>query len=561
VKDAWYPSQLGLGWVERQVVRPKHLIVIGDSAADFALALGWDRMCGAWTSMWMPIGEQADEQLVELLGGAMSNVWLQGRMHDEQMIVTSSVHSQETVEGLVRAALAAVRSWVVVEGYEENDEPVISYVPYDQIDFTAVRHLACVPDDYDIRLTLASRTSRDGALELLTRIPAHLPTSDALRELGEPFWEVDVGVRPSTIPAGRGLPRSALVSGVSEWTRVRASRQGISFHSYNQGWNPGGYTLRQRVAQPRLRYPGLQEWVRLVAGSDVTVAPSDAGYRADVCARVWGGRRQLMSDIGRMRPMLRAFRTTTTSTSEAFPDGDGVCIRGYEAVLMFRAARRLLPSTMTDADVRDSLDRLLTHGALRRGLVLGCASCSSKFFVGVGDLAQVNRCPRCYDEAQLTQARWKKPEDEPSWFYDLHGTLRDLLDQNGDVPLLGAAHFAAKAQSYNDLVETLLQIGSDRTELDLIAVADSKLIVAEAKKQATRRMQRSQLTKLVAAAVRLRADVVALLAGEGSPWSEADIDHVHGEIAHHEWTDGRRPELVTVTNLYTSPRQLTHARS
>jgi hypothetical protein len=216
---------------------------------------------------------------------------------------------------------------------------------------------------------------------------------------------------------------------------------------------------------------------------------------------------------------------------------------------------------MTDAEVRDSLDRLLTHGALRRGLVLGCASCSSKHFVAVGDLGQVNRCPRCNDEAQLTQARWKLPPDEPTWFYDLHGTIRDLLLQNGDVPLLGAAHFAAKAQSYDDLVETQIQIGSDTTELDLIAVADGKLIVAEAKKQqAAGRAWRSQLTKLVAAAVRLRADRVALLAGEASPWSDADIEHVLNQIAAQEWIDGRQSELVTVTNLYGSPvTQLSHA--
>jgi hypothetical protein len=291
--------------------------VIGDSAADFALALGWDRMCGGWTSMWMPIGEQADEQLVKLLGGALHSVWHHGRMHDEQMIVTSCVHSQETVEGLVRTALATRQGWVVVEGGEEDHVPMIRYVPADEIDFAAVRLLACVPDDYDIRLTLPSRTSRGGASELLTRIPAHLPSADALRELGEPFWEVDVGVRPPTIPAGRGLPRGALVTGVSEWTLVRASGEGISFSSHTMDLIPGGYTLPQRVAQPRLRYPGLREWVGLVAGSDATVVPSDAGYRADVCARVWGGRRQLMSDIGHMRPMLRAFRTSTTSTSTA----------------------------------------------------------------------------------------------------------------------------------------------------------------------------------------------------------------------------------------------------
>jgi hypothetical protein len=96
----------------------------------------------------------------------------------------------------------------------------------------------------------------------------------------------------------------------------------------------------------------------------------------------------------------------------------------------------------------------------------------------------------------------------------------------------------------------------------LIAVADGKLIVAEAKKQqAAGRAWRSQLTKLVAAAVRLRADCVALLAGEASPWSDADIEHVRSGIASQEWVDGRRPDLVTVTNLYGSPvTQLSHAR-
>lgn len=209
---------------------------------------------------------------------------------------------------------------------------------------------------------------------------------------------------------------------------------------------------------------------------------------------------------------------------------------------------------MTDEDVRTLLDRLLQHGALRRGLVLGCASCSSKHFVAIDDVGQVNRCPRCSDRSPLTRDRWRTPDDEPTWFYELHGALRDLMKQNGDVPLLGAAYFAANAQTYDDLVETRIDLQSTSTEVDLIAVVDGKLTVGEAKKAAKAKVG-TQLSKLVTAANQLRADRVALLAGDAPPSSEANIDHVRREIAYHVPVDGRRPELWTVTNLFGDPKK------
>jgi hypothetical protein len=65
---------------------------------------------------------------------------------------------------------------------------------------------------------------------------------------------------------------------------------------------------------------------------------------------------------------------------------------------------------------------------------------------------ETNVCPRCGAPAYVTVARWSD-QGEPEWFYDLHGAVRELLGQDGDVPFLAGKALAASARSFEDIAE------------------------------------------------------------------------------------------------------------
>ena len=104
------------------------------------------------------------------------------------------------------------------------------------------------------------------------------------------------------------------------------------------------------------------------------------------------------------------------------PDGEGVVLLNgvREGYLTFAGMLKYAGDKTGPAAVRDSVDALTARGVIRRGLILGCGTCNRPAFIAVGNLAQVNQCPRCGSASELAQARWRDPVEEPKWYYDLH---------------------------------------------------------------------------------------------------------------------------------------------
>ena len=100
----------------------------------------------------------------------------------------------------------------------------------------------------------------------------------------------------------------------------------------------------------------------------------------------------------------------------------------------------------------------------------------------------------------------------PQWFYDLHGAVRELLDQNGDVPFLAGRALAATARSFEDIAELdFCRPDEDPDEIDIAALADGRLIIGEAKCVATlgTRKEASQaIAKLLRVSDLLGADEI-----------------------------------------------------
>ena len=81
------------------------------------------------------------------------------------------------------------------------------------------------------------------------------------------------------------------------------------------------------------------------------------------------------------------------------------------------------------------LNHLFHINVLRRGLIVPCSECERRAFYRIELLSESSTCPRCGAPADMTAAR-RSEREEPEWFYDLHGAVRELLEQNGDVPFL-----------------------------------------------------------------------------------------------------------------------------
>ena len=79
-------------------------------------------------------------------------------------------------------------------------------------------------------------------------------------------------------------------------------------------------------------------------------------------------------------------------------------------------------------------------------------------------------------------AAWKKPGDEPLWFYDLHPVARELVLMNGVAPLSAAHHIKASSKSFTDAAETELVSGSKPVaETDVLIHADGSVVTGEVK--------------------------------------------------------------------------------
>lgn len=134
---------------------------------------------------------------------------------------------------------------------------------------------------------------------------------------------------------------------------------------------------------------------------------------------------------------LREFKPLGSSDTEANPSGDGVRLTPAEGYFTFASAVRTLPG-MESQEVRDRLNHLLHINVLHRGLVVPCNECERRAFYRIELVSESNTCPRCGAPAHVTAA-WRSAQQEPAWFYDLHGAARELLEQNGDVPFLAGS--------------------------------------------------------------------------------------------------------------------------
>lgn len=548
-------SRTGLAPILSGAARPAPtLVAAGDTAADFALALLWDRLYGS--SLWLPRDwwPTATSPLGESVARALRQIARTGGGRGRTLQFASATACEEELDALVQA-LSEPDGGAGLEAASRRQAVTAARVTWPR---RGSLHLA-VADQFDQQFALPVRRDDEGGIEMAAPPPPPVISHPALAGQEKLRWEVDLQPERTDMPSGRGLNGHALlVDDDDAWlTWVRSGRDGTTYNAQRYDFVAAGASPEAKLARPRLRELGLLAWANALGkpqGRNYRL--SDAGLRVQILTRMAGGRPALVDSlVGPLRGALRSFNAEGKSTAAAYPQGEGVALPdgGYRTL----AGMASLADSMQISEVRERVDVLLCTGILRRGTILGCAACQRPSFVLVDALRQLNACPRCGHVNDLVQDRWRSPAEEPAWYYDLHPAARELFSQHGDVPLLLSGHLRQRSRRYADIAEVELvdhATGKGLAEADLLAHADSRVITAEAKSNSvlgeSSKKVRDAASKRALLAHALGADEV-VLATTADTWATASLDAMRTALTALTWPRGAPPVLRAVIGLGT----------
>lgn len=553
---AWHNSLAGLTTVSVGNARQNPAwVVVGDSSDDFSLWMLLDRLYGH--AVWLhPDWFSADSPESHDVLHSIAYDWQRAK---RGIHVTSARADKADVD--------AVRD--LLQGVIDNPRPGRKSPRKRTVTS------GDIPWSYNGSLTLAARDNfsaefpvpvhRDGegGVEMVMKPPGLTLADSIARQGSHGFsWQVELSFDGSVMPRRRGLLGRELCAERQDpaHTYVRSSRTGITWHSERYDFTTPGMAPDQQVARPKVRELSLSDWAEAMSRQrGYTTQHSASGISAQVLATLWGGRGQMIDDLaGQWSEVLRLFGPAgaggSKGSSATYEEGRGVVITGHGGVLTFKGIAGCWPDAVDPGEVRTQVDRLVSGRVLRRGLALLCAECRKAAFVAVDELSQTNRCASCSANNDLDVAAWKKPNDEPLWFYDLHPVAREFVQMNGDAPLATAHHIKASAKSFIDAAETELVSGSKPVaETDVLIHADGRVITGEVKTNAELHTNGKERVK--AAGKRalwadvLRADEI-VLATTKDQWVESSVIAMTDCMASYAWTTpGHRPRLRLLTGV------------
>lgn len=558
---AWANSRGGLVQASRGSTRlSPAFLVFGDSPDDFALWLILDRLYGAATwlhSDWFASGDNGHGHADLKAIYERQSV---GRRGFRVCTLSEPESSRKAlVEDLRLAYDASARTSDPVRRGRISDEP---------LDWPSRGMMTLAArESFSVELPVPVTRDDDGGITLAARPPALAMADTNTQAASEMSWEVDATIEGSTMPIGRGLGGHHLCAPGQDplHTWIRPSRNGVTWHARRFDLVLSGAPADQQVARPKIRVLGLADWTAAITGQrGYKVQYSAAGLRARVLQRLWGSRATMLEDFaGPWGNVFERFGPVgapgNKGSSAKFVPGEGAVIAGHGAVLTYAGIAGFWPADTDKGDVRDQVDRLISSRILRRGLALVCSECHKAAFKPLDDLAQSNTCTRCSAVTELTQAAWKTPVDEPLWFYDLHPVARELVQDNGDAPLVAAQRLRMGVSTFTDVAEMeLVKDGKPVAETDLLAHMDGEVVTGEVK--TGNELHNNRAGRLDAAHKRaLWADVIRadriVLATTQKAWASSSIEAMKSVIESHPWAPGHRPRLSLLTELATSQVQ------
>jgi hypothetical protein len=527
---------------------PPIVCVIGETAEDHALALLCDRYFQR--AAWIPTHLIADgAPLREAVRVALYSLrtFSAGRL---QPVVITSISESVAVAESFAASLDDMFGIYKEDGTPISDTGGYKYIAPLSL---AEEHGHCFladPEAFWLRQRPPVSNDADD-ISILT--PLTLPLPRAVEHLGSDLdWCTDVWMPGHPLPARTAIPSDRfqqLLGGIPEST-IRASRTGLTFASPNMGLVLRGAPQETRLAHPLLRFPSADViFAELAAASNSHIERSTAGRRSGIAVEMWGSFKAVVDDLrGPVRSLLNAFLPPKRSNGDY---GIGYEIRGTGYVAIEDATAVL---GVQEHEARDTIDRLLTLNVLRRGLLLYCARCRTYDFYRIEQVGQTFECHACGHASPLVRSQWYEDDTEPHWYYSLDQVVRDLLVNHGDVPLLAAANLSQRsAMLWSPELEITDDTGS--VEIDICTILDGRIVIGEAKSNATLRAEKSpeEVAKGLAHAAQLLTADEVVLATSQTRWRNDVVSLVRNAVSK-SWTRGPQPVIRELTGVRLSTR-------
>lgn len=260
---------------------------------------------------------------------------------------------------------------------------------------------------------------------------------------------------------------------------------------------------------------------------------------------MWGSFRALADDLaGPIRNLLNAFLPPKGANGD-YDIGYEIRGDGYAAIEDAAKILGLQPQA-----ARTIIDRLLTLNVLRQGFLLYCARCRTYDFYRIDQVGPTFECRACGHASSLTRGQWYKQDPEPHWYYALDQVVRDLLVNHGDVPLLAAADLSRGASSLLWCPELEITDDAGSVEIDICAMIDGRIVIGEAKSNATLRGDKGteDVAKGLAHAAQLLSADEIVLATSRARWAKGVVITVKDAVSK-SWTKGPLPLISERTRV------------
>ncbi|HUR09272.1 MAG TPA: hypothetical protein VM347_42505, partial [Nonomuraea sp.] len=548
-------TQITSGYPHRQT----GLLVVGDTADDFALARLWRLTFGA--AYWLPsaLGSMQEHVPWPISLRVKSLARELARSGGSLALTSTSLSGQQLVE--TRERFSAANPIIQPPAKDKDALQVLEDGDLLWNQNATVGY--AVQGQWDTITTIPVTLDDTSTASMAAPMPPPVLTHPDLAHQANLAWHVDVSWRPGRTVRRRGLDSLQLFAEqptmMPTWTR--SSRDGITYQSQRFDFVAAGIRPENRLASVALRDLSLEAWIKAKGlEHGLEARPSEAGRRAMLLAKMLGGRQAFLDLFGGpLLPALRAMLTTSSTTSTVYPDHQGVALSSSEGVLTFAGLCARSPDLPED-DVRERLDAAARAGVVRRGLVLRCATCEQTQFMPLDKLRQRWRCQRCDASNDLDLWAWKAPANEPMWFYDLHPVARHLLAENGDVPALLSRHlFNHKSDprsQFDDVAEVVFTKDSTpQVEVDLVTYIDDTITVAECKiagDDVTGKKGRNEVSKKCHAAAWLRADTL-VFATKADRWTDNSRTTISSTVRNFSgWGPLGAPKVVLTSGLGTA---------
>ncbi|MGP3683179.1 hypothetical protein ACTVZO_00335 [Streptomyces sp. IBSNAI002] len=525
--------------VQRGIPNRDTLLVFGGKPEDYALAEALRQTYSR--AFWAPRSEPSRNE-----------GWPYVRSYTQDRILATSASL-----ALDQVRERAESSWRLrIPSVDPDRDAAPEAVAYAEVDLSC-RQTVVLRDAWEQPCSLPLLVGKEGSLTAVLSLPGEVPAGlDPDRHR----WQVTLTAKNHPVPPLHTLTGSAVIAADhNPWeTFVRPADGGITYWSHRFDFVSAGASLAGRLAAPRLSWPAIGRVLQHAAVAQTTaIRPSAAGKRAAIAEKLLGSRtelEQLASSPG--WPVLRAFTSKKTSW-DLPPDSAWELKSGL--VLSWDAAAAYKQDDWDEHARRADLDRWASQGVVRRGLVLGCCHCPIYGFYPLAEITQAYSCRRCGGENSLIQRRWKSPIPEPSWYYELHPAVRELVENDGDVPLLATQflrtqHWARPALVCEEF--EVLRSGNPFVEIDFALATLDQVWLGEAKSGdvlgSSPKEQKGEAYKPIEGCVALEADGLVLATSKPG-WSDTT-----GQVLKHE-VQGRRvasrvtPKIVLLAGLGTSP--------